>query len=61
MRTRIVWSVAVGYLGLVLLLFWQALRAQPLFAPDALTLGALGVVVLAALAVLVPRARVQAR
>jgi hypothetical protein len=57
MRTRIVWSVAVGYLGVVLLLIWQALRAQPLFAPDALTLGALGVVVLAALAVLVPGRR----
>jgi hypothetical protein len=56
-RTRIVWSVAVGYLGVVLLLIWQALRAQPLFAPDALTLGALGVVVLAALAVLVPGRR----
>jgi hypothetical protein len=52
--TRIVWSVAVGYLGVVLLLVWQALRAQPLFAPDALTLGALGVVVLAALAALLP-------
>ena len=57
MRTWIVWSVAVGYLGVVLLLIWQALRAQPLFAPDALTLGALGVVVLAALAVLVPGRR----
>ena len=57
MRTRIVWSVAVGYLGVVLLLIWQALRAQPLFAPDALTLGALGVVALAALAVLVPGRR----
>ena len=61
MRTRIVWSVAVGYLGVVLLLLWQAFRAQPLFAPDPLTLGALGVVVLAALAVLVPHTRVQAR
>jgi hypothetical protein len=57
MRTRIVWSVAVGYLGVVLLLIWQALRAQPLFAPDALTLGALGVVALAALAVLRPGRR----
>ena len=61
MRTRIVWSVAVGYLGVVLLLLWQAFRAQPLFAPDPLTLGALSVVVLAALAVLVPHTRVQAR
>ena len=57
MRTRIVWSVAVGYLGVVLLLIWQALRAQPLFAPDALTLGALGVVALVALAVLRPGRR----
>ena len=57
LRTRIVWSVAVGYLGVVLLLIWQALRAQPLFAPDALTLGALGVVALAAVAVLRPGRR----
>ena len=59
-RARIVWSVGVGYLGLVLLLLWQALRAQPVFAPDGLTLGALGVVVLAAIAVLTPRRQVQA-
>ena len=57
LRTRLVWSVAVGYLGVVLLLIWQALRAQPLFAPDALTLGALGVVALAAVAVLRPGRR----
>jgi hypothetical protein len=59
-HARIVWSVGVGYLGLVLLLLWQALRAQPVFAPDGLTLGALGVVVLAAIAVLTPRRQVQA-
>jgi hypothetical protein len=45
-RNRIVWSVGAGYLGLVLLLTWQALRAQPLLAPDAVTLGALAVIVL---------------
>jgi hypothetical protein len=45
-RTRIVWSVGAGYLGLVLLLIWQALRAQPLLAPDGATLVALAVVVL---------------
>jgi hypothetical protein len=45
-RTRVVVSVAAGYLGLVLLLTWQALRAQPLLTPDGLTLGALAVVVL---------------
>lgn len=58
--TRVVWSVGVGYLGVVVLLLWQALRAQPLFAPDALTLGALGVVVLASVAVLLPRRRALA-
>jgi hypothetical protein len=61
LRTRIVWSVGVGYLGVVLLLTWQALRAQPLLAPDAITVGALGVVVLAALAVVLPRSRVSVR
>jgi hypothetical protein len=45
-RTRIVWSVGAGYLGLVLLLIWQALRAQPLLAPDGATMVALAVVVL---------------
>jgi hypothetical protein len=33
---------AAGYLGLVALVTWQALRDQPLLQPDALTLGALG-------------------
>jgi hypothetical protein len=55
--TRVVSSVGVGYLGVVLLLLWQALRAQPLLAPDAVTLGTLGAVVLAAVAVLLPRRR----
>jgi hypothetical protein len=61
LRTRIVWSVGVGYLGVVLLLTWQALRGQPLLTPDAITVGALGVVVLAALAVVLPRGRVSVR
>ena len=45
-RLHIVVAVAVGYLGLVLLLTWQALRAQPLLAPDPVTLGALSAIVL---------------
>lgn len=45
-RVRAVVSVAAGYLGLVLLLTWQALRAQPLLAPDALTVLGLAVIVL---------------
>ena len=36
---------AVGYAGLVGLVTWQALRGQPLFSPDALTLGALGALI----------------
>ena len=37
----LVWIAATGYGGLTLLLTWQALRAQPLIHPDALTVGAL--------------------
>jgi hypothetical protein len=44
-RTRIVTVAAVGYAAVVLLVTWQALRGQPLLAPDALTLGTLAVVV----------------
>lgn len=38
-RVRLVWTLGLGYLGLTLLVTWQALRAQPLTAPDALSLG----------------------
>ena len=37
-RVRVVRVLGVGYLGLVLALTWQALRAQPLLSPDTLTL-----------------------
>lgn len=40
-RTALVFVGGLGYLGLVLLLLWQALRAQPLIAPDGLTLAVL--------------------
>jgi hypothetical protein len=40
-RTKLVWIAGLGYLGLILLLTWQALRGQPLLEPDALTLAAL--------------------
>ncbi len=46
-RVRIVRIAAVGYAGVVALVTWQALRGQPLLAPDALTLAALGVLLLA--------------
>ncbi len=40
-RVGLVWLGGAGYFGLALLLTWQALRGQPVVAPDALTLGAL--------------------
>lgn len=41
-RRSLVRVAGAGYAGLVAVLTWQALRAQPLLAPDALTLGVLG-------------------
>lgn len=41
-RTTLVWIGGLAYLGLTLLLTWQALRGQPLIAPDGVTLAALG-------------------
>ncbi|CAN5851967.1 hypothetical protein BH24DEI2_BH24DEI2_04410 [soil metagenome] len=38
-QVRLVVTAAVGYLGVVLLVTWQALRAQPLVRQDALTVG----------------------
>ena len=37
-RLGLVFSAGFGYLSLVLLVSWQALRGQPLLAPDGLTL-----------------------
>lgn len=37
-NTRLAWTISGGYLGLTLLVIWQAMRAQPLIKPDALTL-----------------------
>jgi hypothetical protein len=41
-RTRLLGVAAVGYLGVLVLVTWQALRGQPLLAPDAPTLLAAG-------------------
>jgi hypothetical protein len=50
-RVRLVWTAGLAYVGIVALTTWQALRGQPLVKPDALTLGALGAIVLTAIAV----------
>lgn len=44
-RVRTVRVVGFGYLGLIALLLVQALRAQPLLAPDAVTLGLLSLLI----------------
>jgi hypothetical protein len=58
-RLAAIWIVSTGYLGLVCLLTWQALRGQALIAPDELTLfaaAALGLAVVGGLlAVVGPR------
>jgi hypothetical protein len=46
-RVRLVRVAAAAWSGLVMLVTWQALRAQPLLAPDPTTLAAAGVLVLA--------------
>jgi hypothetical protein len=60
-RTQLVVVGAAAWLGLTLLLTWQALRAQPLIAPDALTVAVAVVLVVltlgAAAAVLVRGSR----
>jgi hypothetical protein len=50
-RLALVWTAGLTYLGLILILTWQALRGQPLIHPDPTTLTAL--VLLAAAAALV--------
>jgi hypothetical protein len=40
-RVALVWAAGMSYGGLMALLIWQALRGQPLIAPDATTLAAL--------------------
>lgn len=46
-RSRLVTTGAAGYLGLVGVLLWQALRGQPLIAPDGWTVGAATVLIVA--------------
>jgi hypothetical protein len=54
-QVQLVWTAAFGYLGLVILVTWQALRAQAIISPDALTLsvftGIIGGVLIASLVI----------
>jgi hypothetical protein len=45
---RLVWIGALAYLGLVMLVTWQALRGQSIIAPDTTTLAALAALVFGA-------------
>jgi hypothetical protein len=61
-RLHLVRLAGAGYLALLALLTWQALRGQPVAVPDATTLavfGALVVAVAAGALVVVRRARAQ--
>ena len=49
-RARLIVVAGTAYAGLVLLVTWQALRGQSIVDPDALTLGAFGLVVLVVVA-----------
>jgi hypothetical protein len=63
-RARIVGVAGALWLALTLLVFWQALRGQPLFRPDQATLTALGAVLIATLlsiALILARARSSVR
>lgn len=44
-QSALIWVGALGYLGLTLLLTWQALRGQSVIAPDAATLLALALLI----------------
>jgi hypothetical protein len=44
-RVALIWTAGLGYLGLISLLTWQALRGQSIIAPDGLTLAAGGALV----------------
>jgi hypothetical protein len=41
-RLLVVWTAGLSYLGLVLVLTWQALRGQSVVSPDAASLAAFG-------------------
>jgi hypothetical protein len=58
---QVVRAVGAGYTALILLLTWQALRGQPLLAPDAPTLAALAAIVVGTGVAVTGAARASAR
>ncbi|MCX6049940.1 MAG: hypothetical protein NT075_32990 [Chloroflexi bacterium] len=52
-RIGLVWTAGLGYLGLIGILTWQALRAQSVIAPDAATWTAFGVLTCSLLLIVV--------
>ena len=56
-RVALVWTAGLAYLGLVLILTWQALRGVPVVAPDAPTLLALFAAAATVASLVVPSAR----
>ncbi len=61
-RLALVWTGGLGYLGLVALLTWQALRSQSVVNPDAKTIAAAGALVASvATSILVTAGRVIIR
>jgi hypothetical protein len=44
-QVGLVWTVGLGYFGMLMTLTWQAERGQSIIAPDALTLTAFGLVI----------------
>jgi hypothetical protein len=62
-QVQLVWTAGLGYLGLVVLVTWQALRAEPIVAPSLLTItsffGLVMVIALSVTAILLGRKRVN--
>lgn len=48
-QVQLVWTAGLGYLGIVALVTWQALRAQSIISPDVLTLLVFSAIVLSSL------------
>lgn len=48
-QVQLVWTAALGYLGIALLVTWQALRAQSIISPDGLTISVFAGIVLSVL------------